>query len=114
VQVYREGKPLDLAATIAELPILRVLGLRLREVHAGGERAVFIDMVEPLSAAQRAGFMPQMRVVAVGEDRVNTKAEAEAAAQKLDPEKGFVIRIETPDGQVVQVPLGYGQRQPKR
>jgi serine protease Do len=110
---YREGKLQSVDVTIAELPGLPELasiGIRIREVppeEGGGRRgAVEIDQVLRDSPADRARLRPGMRILAVGNTRVRTKAEYDAAIAALDRDQGLTLLVRTLDGQVGSVTLG--------
>lgn len=109
VTVVRGGESRVVSAKIAELPILRALGLRLKDVAPGTDKArVVIDHVEPRSPAFRSRLFPTLTIVGLGGRPVRSKAECYAAAETLDPDRGFLVSVETPDGQRADIPLGYG------
>jgi hypothetical protein len=47
-----------------------------------------------------------LRIVAVGGTRVETPAEANAAAARLDPIQGIPLQVQLPDGRTGQITLG--------
>jgi serine protease Do len=114
VQLYRDGKPLTLEATIGELPVLLAAGIGLfdappaltRRWPGTPQKAVMIDQVEAGSPAFRAGVRGQVRVVTVGDTPVTTKAECYAAAAKLDPARGIPLELQRFDGQVARFLVG--------
>jgi serine protease Do len=109
---YREGKPHTVKVTIDELPpapeVLTSLGLRVRSRSAsdGGGSAIEVDQVVAGSASFQAGLRPGMRILAVGDVRVNTLAEFEVAIRKLDPSRGLTFVVQTADGRIAQRQLG--------
>jgi S1-C subfamily serine protease len=112
--VIRNGDKVKLTATIAELPVLLTLGLRLRDLPPefartfpnAPEKVVIVEHVDPNSPAAQAGLRPRVRVVAIGKTPVNTKAECAALAAKLDPATGVPIHIQTTDGRSYLVEIG--------
>ncbi len=107
---YRDGQRQTTQVRIAELPILVTLGLRLREVEAGGESAVFIDGIMPGSPAARAGLRPGLRIAAIANRPVKRREEANSMADRLDPAQGIPLQLLTPDGQLREVVLGGPSR----
>src|SRR5262249_33487121 len=77
--VIRNGAKVNLNATIAELPVLLTLGLRLRDLPpefartfpGSPEKAVIVEHVDPNSPSAIAGLRPRVRVVAIGKSPVN-------------------------------------------
>lgn len=114
IRIYRDGKPRDLTATIAELPVLMTLGVRLRDatpVFLQGlpdrpKSAVYIADVEPGSPAMRAGVRRSFRVLKVGGTAVHSKAEADDAANRLNPAEGIPLVIALGDGRDVTIVIG--------
>ncbi|MEO6808469.1 MAG: PDZ domain-containing protein, partial [Isosphaeraceae bacterium] len=120
--IIRDRKPLTLTVTIGEWPILASLGLRLEDVQGEAarrfpgqpEQAVFIADVLPAGEARRAGLLPGMRIVKVGNTSVSTKADCQAAAAALDPSEGVSIEVQITDGRKAQVVLGAIRSRPAR
>ena len=90
VTFYREGESQTVKVTITERPedlALHPLGFRLREPspdETGQPRGMLvIDQVVPGSPAFKAGLRPGMRILAVGQTPVHTKAEFDKAAAPL-------------------------------
>ena len=116
LEIVREGQPQTVTVTIGELPVLLGLGLQLRrateEERAAypdrPDRAVVVAGVEPGSVAFRNRLLmqPGLRIVAVGGTRVETPAEANAAAARLDPIQGIPLQVQLPDGRTGQITLG--------
>jgi serine protease Do len=110
LEYMREGRPGSIRVRIASLPVLRLLGIRLRdEKDERGDPSVVIDQVQVNSPAFRERLVAGLRLVAVGETEVHSKAEADAAADKLDPLTGVSLKILLPNGKAAVVPVG-GQR----
>ena len=109
--IYRNGKPNTVDVTIAELPLLMSLGVRLRDLPGkfarklpgSPERAVFVEYADPMSAAFRAGLRRNARVVSVGSTEVSSKAEADAAASRLNPAEGITMQVDFGDGRPVPI-----------
>jgi serine protease Do len=120
VTVIRNGTSKTLQATIAELPTLLAHGLVIRDLQPEDlrvlpdtpEKAVGILHVEPGSAADRAGIMSHVRILAVGQTPVATKAECDAAAAKLDLSAGIPLRLQTLEGRQFEVQLQGHAAQP--
>ena len=122
LDLVRDGKRESLRVTIAEMPdrdapVPSALGIGLREVPAdeseGREGTLQIDRVLGGSPAARAGLRPGLRVLAVGQSPVRTKAEFDAAVAGADPSRGVLLRVRTPDGKAQFVMVG-GPDGPRR
>lgn len=114
LEIIRDRKPMTLTVTIGEWPILTSLGLRLEDARGEAarrfpgqpEQVVLIVDVLPVSEARRAGLLPGMRVVKVGNTLVASKADCQAAAAALDPGEGVPIEVQIDDGRKARVVLG--------
>ena len=99
---------------VGELPALLSLGLQLRDLSGdqaktlpgSPDQAVLIVSVMRGSPAFQAHLVPGMRVLAVGNRAVSTKAEAEAAATAANPAEGVALELTTPQGHPVRAILG--------
>ena len=106
LRYLRGGKPSTADVTVGEAPALMDLGLRLRELPPEVARslpgapgsALVIDQVSPGSPAGRAGLIPGLRVVGVGDVPVKTQSDCNAAVAALDPARGVPLRLLAPDG----------------
>jgi serine protease Do len=109
---YRDGKAQVVNVTIAELPpapeVLTSLGFRVRARSGpdGSGTFVEIDQVIAGSPAHQEGLRPGMRIVAVGEQRVNTLAEFEVAVRRMDASQGLLLVVQSPDGRFGPVRIG--------
>ncbi|MDB5352609.1 MAG: trypsin-like serine protease with C-terminal domain [Planctomycetota bacterium] len=113
IEFVRDGKPLTARITIGTLPVLRILGIRLRDQkNEGGEPIVVIDQVQPGSLAFREGLRPGYQVVAVNQRPVHTKAEADQAADALDPSSGIPLTLVLPNGKLAPMTLGGAPKPP--
>ncbi len=108
---YRDGKEVKAQVTIGSMPALRLLGMRLRDKPAdeGGKPGPIIDLVQYESPAAREALEPGLRVIAVGETPVRTKADADAEAEKLDPGAGVPLTVQYPNGRTMKVLIGGGR-----
>lgn len=106
----RDGQKQTAEVQIAELPVLRSLGLRLREVSAQGQTGVFIDQVMPGSPAARVGLRPGMRIAGIANRPIRHREEANSMADRLDPKQGIPLQVQTPDGQIEEILLGGPRR----
>jgi len=114
---YRDGTARTAPVTIAELPpapeVLSFLGFGVRERAAarGAGRLVEVDQVVAGSLAYQDGLRPGMRITSVGEKKlpVSTLAQFEVAVRKLDPERGLLLEVQSPDGRSGFVRLGSGR-----
>ncbi len=114
VRYLREGEARTAVVTIAELPALLALGLRLRELTpeqartlpGAPESALLVEDVLPGSAAQRAGLIRGVRLLGIGAVPVQTEADCNAAVANLDPAKGIPLRLRLPDGREGIVTIG--------
>lgn len=107
----RGGNPGSTRVTIAALPALRALGLRLRnQPGEDGEPAVVIDQVQPGSPAHRGGLVPGSRLLALDDRAVKSRSEADALTTTLDPAKGLVLKVLRPNGKLTTVTLGGARR----
>ncbi|MGO9467646.1 MAG: trypsin-like peptidase domain-containing protein [Isosphaeraceae bacterium] len=103
---YREGKAHTINITVDELPpapeVLLALGFHVRSGSTadGGGSAIEVDQVIAGSSAFQAGLRPGMRILAVGEARVNTLSEFEVAVRKLDPSRGLTFVVQSADGRI--------------
>jgi serine protease Do len=115
MEYYRRGKLAKTRVKIGALPVLRALGIRLRDERGDrGEPTVVIDHVQGGSPAFRDGLSPGLRVISVNNRDVNTKEEAAAAADGLDPAAGIPIKILLPSGQVASATVGGSGRNPEK
>jgi serine protease Do len=112
VTYYREGKARTVDITIEEfpgLPKLLASDIDVREVAVPGPdkaaRVLEIDRVAPGSPAFRFGLRPGMRLFGVGKTPVHTKAEFDAAVAALDPAKGLLLVLLTPEGQTLPITI---------
>ncbi len=109
---YRGGTTHTVKVTIEELPpapeVLTSLGFRVRAGSAGdgGGPAVEVDQVIAGSHAFQSGLRPGMRILAVGDSRVNTLPELEVAIRKLDLSRGLTFVVQTADGRIAKCQLG--------
>jgi serine protease Do len=112
VNYYREGRAAAARVKIGPLPVLRTLGLSLRDQRTGdGETRPIIDYVQGGSPAFRERLGPGWIVLSVNDHPVATKAEADAAAEGLDPGAGIPLKVLMPDGQAATFVVGGpGQR----
>ncbi len=112
VTYYREGKAHTVNIMVDELPpapeVLIAFGFRVRSrgTADGGGSALEVDQVIAGSAAFQAGLRPGMRILAVGEVRVNTLSEFEVAVRKFDPSQGLTFVVQSADGRVARRQLG--------
>jgi len=114
IRVVRAGDSVKLTATIAELPVLLTLGVRLRDAppdllkslpdHPAS--AVYIIDVEPGSPAGRSGVRRSFRLLKVGDTPVHSKAEADAVAARRNPAGGIPLLISLGDGRTVTIVVG--------
>jgi serine protease Do len=108
---YRQGKPQTVNVTIDELApapeILASMGFRLHEhsVPDGGGTFLEIDQVIAGSPAHTAGLRPGHRILAVGDEPVNTLAEFEVAVRKLGPNRGLQLVVQSRDGKLAPLRL---------
>ena len=101
IEFYRAGKTATARAKIGSPPVLRDLGMQLRDTRMpDGGSTVVIEAIQLNSPASREGLTVPTRLLGVGGTDVRTRAEAEAAAQKLDPNAGVPLKIVLPNGQV--------------
>jgi serine protease Do len=113
VGYFRDGRAGKTTVKVAEMPVLRSLGLRLRESAPNApEQALVIDQVVPGTPAQRANLQPGMQVISVGGQPVRTRAEADGFASRGDPARGIVLGIQAPDGKIVSVSVVDSDRKP--
>ncbi len=110
----RDGQKGTLHVTIAELPVLRSLGLRLKEVTPknGAAPRIVVDQVLPGSPAQRSGLRPGQRVLSVGNRPVASRDEVDALASRYDPAQGIPIQIQRENGQREELIIGLRRRRP--
>ena len=113
LKFYRDGKSTTTQVTIAEMPTLVSLGIRLRDVpHELARRlpgapdsAVVVEHVAP-ARPPRTHLFRGMRVLEVGPKGVSTKLEAERAAAAVVAEKGVHLLVQSPNGQETEVTIG--------
>ena len=110
---YREGALQTVKVTITERPedlALHPLGFRLRELgpdETGQPLGMLvIDQVVPGSPAFKAGLRPGIRILAVGQTPVHTKAEFDKAAAPFEAKGGLPLRVQVGKDQVADVVLG--------
>lgn len=109
----RGGKPASVPVTIAALPILRSLGVRLRDVKGEGEETALIaDQVPFGSPAHRGGLEPGSQVLAINDKAVKTRVEAEALASEADPNGPLIVQVLRPGGKLLRISLRGGSRRP--
>lgn len=118
---YREGKLKTVDVTIAEFPgtpVLASYGFRVHEIPSEGNPnlggVLEIDQVVLESPASRVGLRPGLRILAVGQTPVHTKAEYDAAIAALNPDQGLPLLVQTPDGQTGSVTIGGTSSNPPR
>ena len=113
LKFYRDGKATSTQVTIAEMPALVSLGIRLRDVPrelarrlpgAGlrGRRRTGRAAL----ARRRARLFPGLRVLEVGPKGVSSKLEAERAAAAVVAEKGLHLLVQYPNGQEKEIIVG--------
>ena len=106
-----------LTVKIAELPMLRSLGVRFEELTEKDgpdreRRALVIDQIMPGSPAARAGLHPGLHVVSVGNRAVASREEAESIASRLNGDQGIALQVLMPDGNLKEVTIGGPRRRP--
>ena len=114
VKYYRDGKTATAQVTIAEMPALVLMGIRLRDVPrelarklpGAPDSAVIIEQIGPGSAGASANLFPGLRLLEVASKPISTKLEAERAVASLATEKGISIRVQYPDGREENVLVG--------
>lgn len=106
LEYIRGGKPASTPVTVALLPILRSLGLRLRDVPGeNGESTLIVDQVPFGSPAHRGGVEPGSRVLSVNEQPAKTREDAEKLASEPDPNAPLTIQIIRPGGKLSRITL---------
>lgn len=101
IEFYRAGNTATARAKIGSPPVLRDLGMQLRDRKTpDGGSTVVIEAIQLNSPASREGLTVPTRLLGVGGTDVRTRAEAEAAALKLDLSAGVPLKIVLPNGQV--------------
>ena len=118
VAFYREGKPQSVTVTMDELPPapeVLALGFRIRPIAepSEGGAGIEIDRVVNGSPAYQDGLRPGMRIIAVGQERVATVDQFEAAIRKVDITRGLPLVVQTPDGRAAGILVG-GARETTR
>jgi serine protease Do len=105
----RGGREASAEVVVAEMPLLRALGIRLRDQGPAPDQiSVVIDQVMPNSPAYYARLEPGMRIATIGDRPVSSKAEAYALAQRANPKAGVTLGILLPDGSIAPVPVLEG------
>lgn len=113
LEYIRDGKPATTRVTIGALPVLRSLGLRLRDrPDEDGKPSVLIDQVQAGSPAFRDGLAPGLQVLSVNDRDVTTRAEADAAAAGLDAASGVPMKVRMPNGRIASVTVGGATKRP--
>jgi serine protease Do len=111
VTVLRDGQRTRQAVTIAPLPFLRTLGLKLRNPRDGEPPdSAVVDSVEPFSLAAASGFEAGQRILAVGSRRTTDRDEVDAVASRFDPAQGIAFDVLQPDGTPTSLVLGRPSR----
>ncbi len=112
VKIYRQGALQTVKVTITERPVdqaLHPLGFRIRELgpdETGQPISMLvIDQVVPGSPSFKAGLRPGIRILAVGQTPVHTKAEYETAAASVQGDGRLPLRVEVEKGQVAEIVL---------
>ena len=114
VRYSRDGKEGTAEVTIAELPALLALGVRLRELTpeqarnlpGAPESALIVEAVFPGSPAHRVGLWPGVRLLEVGPTAVKTLADCNEAVAALDPTKGVPLHVQAADGREAVITVG--------
>ncbi|NTX06218.1 MULTISPECIES: Do family serine endopeptidase [Myxococcus] len=112
VELVRGGKPLSLEVTLGTrpaqrgeeevtprnftAPATRKLGISLRDAEGGGAQ---IMEVEPGSPAERAGLMPGMVLVQVGDDKVSSASDAANTLSSVKSGAALLLRVRAPDSE---------------
>ncbi len=110
VELVRKGRPQTVEVTLGTRPAMRGeeevtprnasasqprrLGVQLADTREGGAQ---IMAVEPGSPAERAGLMPGMVLVQVGERKVSSSAEAVEALTSAKAGSALLLRLRAPD-----------------
>ena len=107
VEYHRAGKTETAKLTVGSPPVLKLLGLDLRDQPTeNGGTAVIVADVQLDSQAFRDGVERGAWLVSVGGTEVSTKAEADAAADKLDPNAGIPLKFRLRNGKMGDVVVG--------
>jgi len=107
---YRAGATIKTKITVAGLPVLRNLGIRLRDQKSeDGGTIVVVDQVQFNSPAFRDNLVAGFQLLAVGETEVKAKAEADAAADKIGSGMPMPLKLLLPNGKVATVVVGGGR-----
>lgn len=113
LEYIRGGKPATARVTIGALPVLRSLGLRLRDEPGDeGGPSVVVDQVQVGSPAHRSGLRPGARVIALNDHAIKTRAEADAVSAAIDPGAGLALKLLLPNGKLANVNLGGAPKRP--
>ncbi len=108
LNIVRDGRKMTLRVAIAEMPsdqILAFFGFSVRDSGGDPQSGVIVDRVVPGSPAEKAGFKPGLRIVAIGNRRVFSKAEFDVLLTQSGRLSGIpfgVIR----DGRLEVIQLG--------
>jgi serine protease Do len=115
VEYFRGGDRKTIKVILGEQPAERVAGISpfgfgVRELPAGAGGdplgGVVIEQVARGSPASRARLHPGLRILAVGDTEVHSKADFDRAIAAYTPEKGLPLRIQRPDGGSIIVTIG--------
>ena len=112
--LLRDGEEGTAEVTIAELPALLALGVRLRELTAeqaanlpgAPKSALIVEGILPGTPAHRAGLWQGVRLLGVGPKAVSTIADCNEAVAALDPTEGVPLHVQAADGREAIVTLG--------
>ncbi len=110
---YRQGRAAAARVTIGPLPVLRTLGLGVHDQKMeDGQTRLVIDSIQGGSPAFRERLGLGWIVLSVNDRPVSTKAEADAAAEGLDPGAGIPVKVLRPDGRAATYIVGGSGRRP--
>ncbi|MFO0957743.1 MAG: trypsin-like peptidase domain-containing protein [Isosphaeraceae bacterium] len=119
---FRNGELAETKVRIDPLPIRVQLGLMVQELGPPAteslpdrpEKALFTARITPGSAADRAGLVPGLRVVGVGDRPTRTREELDAALAMAEFRKGIPLKVQGRDGQILTITLGGLPPAPRR
>ena len=111
VDYIRKGQTGSVQVTIGALPILRTLGLRLRDQQGENGPILMVEQVQFNGPAHRGGLLPGVQVLAINDHPVSTRAEADAEAAKVEP-AALAMKIRRTDGRIATVEVNGGVRHP--
>ncbi len=108
VKVFRGGREQTIPVAIAEMPgdrIVAFFGFGVKDSEGDPQGGVIVDRVVPGSPAEKAGIRPGLKIVAIGNRRVFSKAEFDVLLSQVGRASDIPFGV-VRDGRLEVIQLG--------